>query len=186
MAGKPFRYNEMIEEALRGVVRRVLRQVAENGFPGAHHFFITFKTTVPGVEVSDYLRERYPDEMTVVLQFEFFNLEVDDDGFAVSLSFNDIMERLVVPFSAITAFADPAAKFGYQFQLATGAASAEVPVRSAPAKRLGGAPPPPALIKDAPALVKEAPALPADAPAKPAIGAGSGDKIVTLDSFRRK
>ena len=68
---KPFRYNEMIEEALRGVVRRVLRQVAENGLPGAHHFYITFRTTAPGVEIADRLREKYPEEMTIVLQYEF-------------------------------------------------------------------------------------------------------------------
>ena len=180
MAGKPFRYDEMIEEALRGVVRRVLRQTAEHGLPGNHHFYVTFKTGVPGVEVSDYLREKYPDEMTIVLQFEFSHLEVDDEGFSVTLSFSDILERLVIPFSALTSFADPTAKFGYQFQLATGAASAEVPARSGPAKRLGGAPP--VLIKDNP---MPAP-LPNQAPeAKPDAESG-GDKVVTLDSFRRK
>src|SRR4051812_14009309 len=182
MAGKPFRYDEMIEEALRGVVRRALRQAAENGLPGNHHFYVTFKTSAPGVDVSDYLREKYPDEMTIVLQYEYSHLEVTDESFAVTLSFSDIMERLIVPFSAITSFADPSAKFGYQFQLATGAASAEVPVRSGPAKRLGGAPP---------ALVKETP-VPAPLAAKPAAdaqdeaGEGGSEKVVTLDSFRRK
>ena len=182
MAGKPFRYDEMIEEALRGVVRRVLRQTAENGLPGGHHFYVTFKTGVPGVEVSDYLREKYPEEMTIVLQFEFSHLEVDDECFSVTLSFSDILERLTIPFAALTSFADPSAKFGYQFQLATGAASAEVPARSGPAKRLGGAPP---------ALIKENPP-PAPIPAKqngeaPQAAEESGsDKVVTLDSFRRK
>jgi uncharacterized protein len=181
MAGKPFRYDEMIEEALRGVVRRVLRQTAENGLFGNHHFYITFKTAAPGVDVSDYLREKYPDEMTIVLQHEYSHLEVTDESFAVTLSFSDILEHLIVPFSAITSFADPSAKFGYQFQLATGAASAEVPVRNGPAKRLGGAPP---------ALVNESP-VPAPLAAKPASddkdsAEGGSEKVVTLDSFRRK
>jgi hypothetical protein len=181
MAGKPFRYDEMIEEALRGVVRRVLRQTAENGLPGNHHFYVTFKTAAPGVDVSDYLREKYPDEMTIVLQFEYSHLEVGDESFSVSLSFSDIMERLTIPFSAITSFADPTAKFGYQFQLATGAASAEVPTRSGPAKRLGGAPP--ALVKDN-SVPAPLPAQAADG--NQAEGEPASDKIVTLDSFRRK
>ncbi len=115
------RYDRMIEEALRGVVRRSLRIVANTGLPGSHHFYITFRTHADGVEIADYLQERYPQEMTIVLQYQFWALDVTDETFAVTLSFNDVHERLVIPFSAITAFADPAAKFALQFQQATGA-----------------------------------------------------------------
>lgn len=106
----------MVDEALRGVVRKSLRQVATHGLPGNHHFYITFKTRAEGVSLPAYLLERYSDEMTIVLQFQFWDLEVREDGFSVSLSFNDVRERLVVPFAAITGFADPSVKFGLQFQ----------------------------------------------------------------------
>ncbi|MEJ0070113.1 MAG: ClpXP protease specificity-enhancing factor SspB [Pseudomonadota bacterium] len=125
MPNNQLRYDQMIEEALRGVVRRALRSVAASGLPGNHHFYITFKTTAPGVEIADRLREKYPDEMTIVLQHQFWGLEVAAERFVVSLSFNDIPERLVVPFASVTAFADPAAKFGLQFQQETGAADDE-------------------------------------------------------------
>lgn len=106
----------MVDEALRGVVRRALRQVAQHGLPGNHHFYITFKTRADGVSIPPYLLEKYADEMTIVLQFQFWDLEIEEEFFTVSLSFNDVRERLVIPFAAITGFADPSVKFGLQFQ----------------------------------------------------------------------
>lgn len=111
-------YDEIVQEALRAVVGRVLGQVeAANGvLPGGHHFYITFKTGAPGVSIPTSLRARFPDEMTVVIQNKFWDLGVTDDGFTVSLSFNQMPAKLDIPFSAITAFVDPAVDFGLQFQ----------------------------------------------------------------------
>jgi hypothetical protein len=113
---EPFQYDMMVDEALRGGVRRALRQVAQHGLPGNHHFYITFKTRADGVSIPPYLLEKYADEMTIVLQFQFWDLEIEEELFTVSLSFNDVRERLVIPFAAITGFADPSVKFGLQFQ----------------------------------------------------------------------
>lgn len=111
-------YDEIVQEALRAVVGRVLGSIVSGGgtLPGTHHFYITFKTGAPGVSIPPHLRERFPDEMTVVLQNKFWDLEVREDGFSVGLSFNQIPAKLNVPFSAITAFVDPAVDFGLQFQ----------------------------------------------------------------------
>ncbi|EGD57938.1 hypothetical protein Y88_3268 [Novosphingobium nitrogenifigens DSM 19370] len=111
-------YDEIVQEALRAVVGRVLGQVEASGsvLPGNHHFYITFKTGAPGVSIPDRLRERFPDEMTIVLQNKFWDLNVTDTGFTVGLSFSQIPATLVIPFSAITAFVDPAVDFGLQFQ----------------------------------------------------------------------
>lgn len=116
MAQNRLDYEQMCAEALRGVVKRALTQVAARGLPGGHHFLITFKTDHPGVDMPDYLRERYPDAISVMLQHEFWNLEVDDRKFAVSLSFSDVHERLTVPFGAVTGFVDPFAKFQLKFE----------------------------------------------------------------------
>jgi len=111
-------YDEIVQEALRAVVGRVLGEVQRSGggLPGAHHFYITFKTGAPGVSIPAHLRERFPDEMTIVLQNKFWELTVNDDGFSVGLSFNQLPAKLVIPFAAITAFVDPAVDFGLQFQ----------------------------------------------------------------------
>ena len=119
MADDLFRYDLMVETALRGVVRDALRRAAERGLPGNHHFYITFKTGAPGVNIPPYLVERYPDEMTIVLQFQFWDLEILEDQFSVTLSFNDIREPLTIPFEALTGFADPSVQFGLQFQQTT-------------------------------------------------------------------
>ena len=113
-------YDEIVQEALRAVVGRVLGQVESSGgfLPGSHHFYITFKTGAPGVAIPPRLKERFPDEMTIVLQNKFWDLKVTPEGFSVGLSFNQIPSTLVVPFSAITAFVDPAVDFGLQFQIA--------------------------------------------------------------------
>ena len=125
-------YDEIVQEALRAVVGRVLRQIERSGstLPGAHHFYITFKTGAPGVSVPPHLRERFPDEMTIVLQNKFWDLNVGEDGFSVGLSFNQIPAKLAVPYAAITAFVDPAVDFGLQFQ-ARGAGTAPEPHENA-------------------------------------------------------
>lgn len=113
-------YDEIVQEALRAVVGRVLGSIVSNGstLPGAHHFYITFKTGAPGVSIPPHLRERFPDEMTIVLQNKFWDLEVTQQGFTVSLTFNQVPAKLQIPFAAITAFVDPAVDFGLQFQAA--------------------------------------------------------------------
>ncbi|WP_142849635.1 SspB family protein [Telmatospirillum sp. J64-1] len=111
------RYDRMVEDALRGVVREALEVAATTGLPGQHHFYITFRTDYPGVRIPGHLRARHPEEMTIVLQHQFWGLEINDLGFEVTLSFNRVNERLAIPFAAVTGFADPSAKFGLQFQV---------------------------------------------------------------------
>jgi len=110
------RYDKMVEKALRDVVRNALTMVARDGLPGEHHFYISFHTQYPGVEIPDHLHKQYPEEMTIVLQYQFFGLKVDPELFSVTLSFNNIREKLVIPFQAITTFADPSVNFALQFQ----------------------------------------------------------------------
>ncbi len=111
-----FRYDKMVEKALRGVVKQALQEVVDEGVLDDHHFYITFFTDHPGVKVPSYLKERYPGEMTIVLQHQFYDLEVDDERFTVMLSFNNVPERLTIPLAAITIFADPSVNFALQFQ----------------------------------------------------------------------
>jgi len=120
-------YDEIVQEALRAVVGRVLGQVVDSGgtLPGEHHFYITFKTEAPGVVIPDHLKERFPDEMTIVLQNKFWDLSVSEGGFSVGLSFNQRAASLEIPFAAITAFVDPAVDFGLQFQAMNGSDSLE-------------------------------------------------------------
>ena len=111
-------YEQLAQDALRGVIRLALERAAEpEGIPGAHHFYITFKTGAPGVSIPTHLKERFPDEMTIVLQNKFWDLNVDEDSFSVGLSFNQIPAKLMIPFAAITAFVDPSVDFGLQFQV---------------------------------------------------------------------
>ena len=152
------RYDKMVEAALRGVVREALARTAAKGLPGAHHFYITFRTGFPGLSLPDYLARQYPDEMTVVLEHQFWDLEVLEDRFSVTLSFQNRPERLVIPFEAITAFADPAVKFGLQFQGAAG--------------ELDGAAGAPPLERELEKDSKE----PAEKPGE----------VVALDAFRKK
>jgi hypothetical protein len=169
------RYDEMVEAALRAVVREALGRVAQRGLFGGHHFYITFKTGFPGVEVPDYLRAKYPEEMTVVLEHQFWDLEIGEDRFSVTLKFQSRPERLGVPLAAITAFADPSVKFHLQFQ---------TPAEPQPGKR-ETKPRAPKLVAATPAggeAVKERKqvAKPAErAEKKPA-------EIVALDAFRKK
>ncbi len=112
------RYDLMAQEALRGVVREALRRVAEQGsLPGDHHFYVSFRTQAPGVELAPYLRDRYPNEMTIVLEHQFWDLKVEEHQFSVGLSFSQVPETLLVPFEAVSRFYDPSVQFGLQFDL---------------------------------------------------------------------
>ncbi|MBF0325944.1 MAG: hypothetical protein HQL42_12860 [Alphaproteobacteria bacterium] len=153
------RYDKMVEDALRGVVRDALSVTARDGLFGDHHFYITFRTRFPGVQISPALMARHPDEMTIVLQHQFWGLDVAQDQFEVTLSFSGVSERLRVPLAAVTGFADPSAKFGLQFQVD---AELEAATPAEPA-----APPAPA--------------------AKTEDNPGNGDgKVIALDAFRKK
>ncbi|HEY5962953.1 MAG TPA: ClpXP protease specificity-enhancing factor SspB [Xanthobacteraceae bacterium] len=110
------RYDILVQDALRGMVRNVLADTAKGGLAGDHHFFVTFDTTADGVKISDRLRERYPEEMTIVLQHQFWDMKVTDELFEVGLSFGGVAEKLVIPLAAIKQFADPAVQFTLQFE----------------------------------------------------------------------
>jgi hypothetical protein len=111
-------YSAILQDALRDAVRRVIEQVAEHGMPGEHHFYIGFRTDFPGVEAPRFLREQYPEEVTIILQHQFWGLEVTPEEFSVLLSFGGSRQRVTVPFAALTAFADPSADFGLRFDAA--------------------------------------------------------------------
>ncbi len=170
MATDHIRYDVLARDALRGVLRRVLTDAAEHGLPGEHHFFITFLSTAEGVKLSPRLLAQYPEEMTVILQHQFWDLVVTEDRFEVGLSFGGIPERLVVPFNSIKSFFDPSVQFGLQFE-PSDTAAAETPATNLPA-----APAPPALTVPAPSAENQ------DQPAKPSEGA----EVVRLDRFRKK
>ena len=143
MAEDHIRYDILAQDALRGVMRKVLAEVARTGLPGNHHFFITFLTNAPGVRMSSRLRERYPEQMTIVLQFQYWDLKVTDTGFEVGLSFSDVPEKLEVPFAAVRGFYDPSVNFELEFDVKPEAPAAagrerrrkkpEAPVAKAPA-----------------------------------------------------
>ncbi|KPP84478.1 MAG: hypothetical protein HLUCCO07_05115 [Rhodobacteraceae bacterium HLUCCO07] len=109
-------YGSLMHRAMRGLIQEVLADVADHGLPGTHHFFITFDTTHPDAELADWLRDRYPTEMTVVMQHWFDNLDVGDDGFSITLNFGDAPEPLYIPYDAIKTFVDPSVEFGLRFE----------------------------------------------------------------------
>ena len=164
MAEDHIRYDILAQEALRGVVRKVLAEVAKTGLPGEHHFFISFVTHGPGVRLSQRLLEQYDKEMTIVLQNQYWDLKVHDASFEVGLSFDGHPETLVIPFSAIKGFFDPSVQFGLQFDPAA--------APNAPAVE----------IEQSVTPITPAKAEPAEAPAAEA----PGEKVVSLDSFRKK
>jgi hypothetical protein len=172
MATDHIRYDVLARDALRGVLRRVLTDAAEHGLPGEHHFFITFVSTADGVKLSPRLLAQYPEEMTIILQHQFWDLVVTEDRFEVGLSFGGIPERLVVPFAAIKSFLDPSVQFGLQFEPSDADAASDAPGAKLPAT------PAPALPVAAPSPVAET----NDEPAKPSEGA----EVVRLDRFRKK
>lgn len=151
-------YDRLVEQALKGVVREAMEEVAEKGFLGDQHFYISFLTDHPGVMLADVLRAQYADQMTIVLQHQFYNLEVSEEHFEVTLSFNKKLERLSVPFDAIVSFADPSVGFGLQFQ------PGEAP-RGEDDER-----------------PDDDPNGPPDAPA----GGENGGQVISLDAFRKK
>ncbi len=110
-------YAQYIDEAMHYVVRKVLQNAAKNGLPGDHHFFITFRTGAPGVMISDELRKKYPEEMTIVVQHQYFDLEVEEKAFSIVLSFDHVKHNLTIPFDSLTSFVDPSVRFGLQFNL---------------------------------------------------------------------
>jgi hypothetical protein len=213
MARDSLQYDRMVENALRGVVRQALASVVEQGLPGNHHFYLTFRTNHPGVEIADRLRAQYPQEMTIVLQHQFWGLEVGDEHFVVNLSFSNAPERLKVPYAALVSFVDPSVKFGLQFQAPPEAAGAAIPAaeKAATPARASKDTPPLALATAAGQPDKPSAEKPAaerksgDAPAKelPGKEAAAGaagaeaeaeaeadkkdpDKVVSLDAFRKK
>lgn len=159
MSDDPLNYQLLTEDALRSVVRKSLNIAAQRGLHGQHHFYITFRTDYPGAELADVLRQKHPKEMTIVLQHQFWGLEVGDENFAVTLSFNGQHERLVVPWASISAFVDPSVQFGLQFSVAE-PSPASAPLTLAPAAPTASSAP--------------------DAPA-----ADAGARVVTLDAFRK-
>jgi hypothetical protein len=159
----------LARDALRGVLRRVLTDAAEHGLPGEHHFFITFLSTAEGVKLSPRLLAQYPDEMTIILQHQFWDLVVTEDRFEVGLSFGGVPERLVVPFAAIKSFLDPSVQFGLQFEPSE--ATPETSTANLPTVPAPSASPVPAPDTES-----------RDEPAKP----GEGAEVVRLDRFRKK
>lgn len=116
MSDDLIRYDVLVSDALRGVVRQVLTEIGSTGLPGEHHFYITIDTRLPGVRISSALRQRFPEEMTVVLQHQFWDLKITEQTFEVGLSFSGVPERLLIPFSSITGFADPSVDFALKFE----------------------------------------------------------------------
>ena len=188
-----FRYDVMVQEALLGVVRKVLSETARHGLSGEHHFYITFRSEGPGVKLSNRLKEKYPEEMTIVLQHQFWDLAVGEHAFEVGLSFGGVPEKLVVPFEALTGFFDPSVQFGLKFSPDEAAADNDEGEEAV-------APPPPA---KKPARAKKAqdskakeekPAAEPEVATTEAAGTqeaeaekpASGAEVVSLDAFRKK
>jgi hypothetical protein len=189
------RYDLLTQQALRNVVRQVLTDTAKKGLPGDHHFYISFDTGADGVRISDRLRAQYPEEMTVILQHQFWDLAVTEQGFEVGMSFGGIPEKLHVPFAAITGFFDPSVQFGLQFEEVTqdGQTAKQPSLGAAPAakkekKDMGAAPAVPEAGPAATALPVVTPdtapasAAPDPKPDKPS----GGGEVVRLDRFRKK
>jgi hypothetical protein len=182
MATDHIRYDLLVQDALRRVVRTVIED-AKNGLPGEHHFYITFDTTAEGVRLSPRMRAQYPKDMTIVLQHQFWDLTVTDDGFEVGLAFGGISERLCVPFATIQRFVDPSVPFEVRFE--TGSAETDETAPATP-EAAGASPPPAGLSSPRPApslsTVTSASSEPPPDPDKPK---GSGE-VVRLDRFRKK
>ena len=160
-------YEDYVQAALRSVVSRVLKSVQSGGLPGQHHFYIAFKTRYPGVVLPKALLDKYPDEITIVLQNRYWDLEVYDDHFEVSLSFNQVPSHIVVPYAALVGFVDPAVNFGLQFQPPGAEEEAMAPVAAAESE-------------------PEAASAAEEGEASPDSSGDSGSNVITLDRFRKK
>lgn len=182
MAVDHIRYDLLTQQALRGVVRTVLTDAAKNGLPGEHHFYIAFNTQAPGVRMSARLRELYPQEMTVILQHQFWDLTVSNDGFEVGLSFGGVPERLGVPFEALKGFFDPSVQFGMQFETESESATEPAAIASETLDESTREPDQPR----AAALPSPEPAPPESSEAAPEDQPASGAEVVRLDRFRKK
>jgi hypothetical protein len=178
MATDHIRYDMLARDALRGVLRKVLSDAAAHGLPGDHHFFITFLSKAEGVKLSPRLLAQYPEEMTIILQHQFWDLVVSEDRFEVGLSFGGIPERLTVPFGAIKSFLDPSVQFGLSFEPAEGAAENEAAATNLPSAPAASAVAVPAPTAAAPESSETAPE-----PERPSEG---GAEVVRLDRFRKK
>jgi hypothetical protein len=181
MGADLIRYDLLVQDALRSVVKRVLGDAAREGLPGEHHFNISFKTQSPGVALPASIKQRYPDEMAIILQHEFWDLSVGADHFEVSLNFSRKPERLVVPFDAITGFSDPSVPFGFKLE-----PRAVEPVRApapaaAPARESAGKAAKPASTKADPGPKLVGAGKSAEKPAE-----GEATKVVSIDAFRKK
>jgi hypothetical protein len=187
MAVDHIRYDLLTQQALRGVVRTVLTDVAKQGLPGDHHFYISFDTKAEGLRLSPRMRTQYPEEMTIVLQHQFWDLVVGEDAFEVGLSFGGVPERLHIPFEAIRAFVDPSVEFGLRFEVVT--EGEEGQTRPTP---VAGNDVPEAIAPEAARVLPAAPAAappekggestPESEPDKPS----GGGEVVRLDRFRKK
>jgi hypothetical protein len=207
MAKDLIRYDLLVQEALKGVVRKVLIDAGKEGLSGEHHFYISFRTDYPGVRLSNRLREKYPQEMTIVLQHQFWDLGVTEHTFEVGLSFSGVPERLLIPFDALTGFFDPSVQFGLKFEIEGEEELPETetaPPRPAPARGAGSEP-----VELQPKKSAPIPAAKGSAPKVPGKPAGDSEKddakaekpaktkeetaepvpgaeVVSLDSFRKK
>lgn len=194
MATDHIRYDLLVQEAFRGIFRKVLTDAAAHGLPGEHHFYITFKTHAPGVVLSDRLRAEYPEQMTIILQHQFWDLKVHDSGFEVGLSFRRIPEKLQIPFAAVTGFFDPSVNFGAEFTAEEDSADEEAAPKPATPAVVGSiaartdtpaTPKPDTAAKSGPRGNASEPAVVAPAPQaeeKP----GDTPKVVSIDAFRKK
>jgi uncharacterized protein len=166
-------YPGLIDNAMRGVVRDALIHISKHGLPGDHHFFVSFQTNFPGVSISPQLKSRYPEEITIVIQHQFWDLTITDSQFSLMLSFNNIPEKLVVPYDALTAFADPSVKFGLQFHGKKAGTSEEDETLSCPAtgKKQGAKPSLASFDEDEPASEN---------------AAANDEKVISLEAFRKR
>lgn len=194
------RYDLLVQDALKGVVRRVLGSAAKDGLPGDHHFYVSFRTDFPGVRLSPRLREKYPEDMTIVLQHQFWDLSITEQHLEVGLSFSGVPERLFIPLDAVTGFFDPSVQFGLKFEIhdEAGTDAGDKPVKGA-AVELQKKPTVP--TRSAPKLPAKG-AKPAGESDKTAVKADKGPKlgkavkdkadddagaeVVSLDAFRKK
>jgi hypothetical protein len=173
MADTPLQYEKMVQDAMRGVAREALREAESHGLPGEHHFYIGFKTGAPEVEMPNHLRAQYPEDITIIIQHQYWDLQVDEAGFSIGLAFGGKREQLYVPFAALTSFVDPSVEFGLQF------AQPETAEDSAP--KSAETPPPASEDSGEPPAPKDG-----EAPNAGKSEGKAGEKVVSLDQFRKK